>query len=510
MGLAEIKLFKIRGGVHPSDNKQATAGSRISTVPLAERLFIPLQQHIGAPAAPVVKRGDKVGKGQLLANSQGLISAPVHAPTSGTILAIRKYPALHASGLPVRTIIIEPDGDERWADIPVPYQDPFSLTADEIADKVASAGIVGMGGATFPAAVKLNLRKRFQLKQLVINAAECEPYLTCDDQLMREHADEIIEGIRFMMIALQVNKAVVAVEANKPDAIKTMRAALNKQPGINIVTVPVRYPMGSEKHLVQTLTGKETPARALTADIGIVVHNVATAYAIQRCIRHGRPLIDRVVTVSGGAIKTPGNYLTAIGTPVSALIEMSGGLLEEPSRFIGGGTMMGQPLSDIRAPIVKGSGGILALSKQESVQQATMPCIRCGNCVSACPCGLLPLEMANRARNGDLEGVLSFGLMDCIACGSCSYVCPSHIPLLQFFNYAKGALAEKQRAQHKQEEVKRLVEARSTRMEAQKKAKREAMAKRKAALAAKKAAQQAEEQAQEQEDNSENKMQVKA
>lgn len=493
MGLAVNKLFNIRGGVHPSENKQATAGSRITAVPLADRLFIPLQQHIGAPAEPIVKRGDRIGKGQLLANSQGMISAPVHAPTSGKVIAIGKYPAPHASGLPVRTVIIEPDGEDRWADIVIPYRDPFSLSPDEIAAKVAAAGIVGMGGATFPAAVKLNLRKRYKLDQLVINAAECEPYLTCDDQLMREHATEIIEGIRFMMIALQVDKTTVAIEANKPDAIKSMQEASKKQSDITIVTVPVRYPMGSEKHLVQTLTGKETPARALTADIGIVVHNVATAHAVQCCIRHGRPLIDRVVTVSGGAIKTPGNYLTPIGTPISSLIDITGGLLEEPARIIGGGPMMGQPLADTKAPVVKGSGGVLALTRRELAQQQPMPCIRCGSCVTACPCGLLPLEMANHARNSDLEGALSFGLMDCIACGSCSYVCPSYIPLVQYFNYAKGALAEKQRAQHKQEEIKRLVEARSARMEAQKIAKREAMAKRKAEIAAKKAA---EEQAQ--------------
>lgn len=487
MNLAGMNLFKIRGGVHPCENKQATAGSPITRVPLAERLFIPLQQHIGAPAEPVVRRGDKIGKGQLLANSQGLISAPVHAPTSGKVIAVGKYPAPHASGLPVRTVIIEPDGEDKWADISIPYRDPFSLRPDEIAQKVAAAGIVGMGGATFPAAVKLNLRKRFRLNQLVINAAECEPYLTCDDQLMREHASEIIEGIRFMMIALQVDKTTVAIEANKPDAIRSMQEASSKQQDIKIVTVPVRYPMGSEKHLVQTLTGKETPARALTADIGIVVHNVATAHAVQRCVRHGRPLIDRVVTVSGGAIRAPGNYMTLIGTPVSTLIDFSGGLSEEPARIIGGGPMMGQPLADTRAPVVKGSGGVLALTKHETAQQPVMPCIRCGSCVTACPCGLLPLEMANRARGNDLEGALTFGLMDCIACGSCSYVCPSHIPLVQYFNYAKGALADKQRTQHKQEEIKRLVEARSARMEAQKKAKREAMAKRKAELAEKKA-----------------------
>jgi len=482
-----MKLFKIRGGVHPFENKEATAGSKIMPVPLAKKLFIPLQQHIGAPAEPIVKRGDKVLKGQLLADSQGVISAPVHAPTSGTVIAIGKYPAPHPSGLPVRTIIIEPDGEQRWIDISLPYDDPFNLDPDEISARVAAAGIVGMGGATFPSAVKLNLRKRYQLKQLVINAAECEPYLTCDDQLMREHASEIVDGICIMMHALQVIKTTVAIEANKPEAIQAIEEASKDLAGVSVITVPVRYPMGSEKHLVQTLTGKETPARALTADIGIVVHNVATAHAVQQCIRYGRPLIDRVVTVSGGAVKNPGNYLTPIGTPISMLIDFAGGFKIEPARLIGGGPMMGQPLSGTKVPIVKGSGGILALTAEEISQKQTMPCIRCGACVTACPCGLLPLDMANRARSNDLEGAVKFGLMDCIACGSCAYVCPSHIPLVQYFNFAKGAIIEKQRGQHKQEETRRLAEARTIRMKEQAQAKREMMAKRKAEMAAKKA-----------------------
>ena len=489
MGLADIKLFNIRGGVHPDENKQATAGCRILPVPLADRLFIPLQQHIGAPAEPVVKRGDRVRKGQLLANSQGVISAPVHAPTSGRVLGITKHPAPHPSGLPVRTLIIEPDGEQRWLDIDLPYHDPFGLDPDEIAARVAAAGIVGMGGATFPSAVKLNLRKRYSLKQLVINAAECEPYLTCDDQLMREQAADIIDGICIMMHALQVSTATVAIEANKPEAIRAMTEASKQLPEVQVVTVPVRYPMGSEKHLVQTLTGKETPAAALTADIGIVVHNVATAHAVQQCIRHGRPLIDRVVTVSGGAVQQPGNFLTPIGTPVAMLFDLAGGFSSEPARIIGGGPMMGQPLPGTQVPIVKGSGGILAFTEKEIAQQQAMPCIRCGSCVTACPCGLLPLEMANRARNNDLDGAVNFGLMDCIACGSCAYVCPSHIPLVQYFNFAKGALKEKRQAQQKQDETRRLVEARNLRMEAQKQAKREAMAKRKAEMAAKKAQQ---------------------
>jgi electron transport complex protein RnfC len=481
---ARFKLFQIRGGVHPHENKQATAGSVIQNMPLSPRLYIPLQQHIGAPAEPVVRRGMKVLKGQLLANSQGAISAPVHAPSSGLIRAIGKYPAPHPSGLPVLTITLEPDGDERWIDLPPESDDPLGLDPDAISERVAAAGIVGMGGATFPSAVKLGLRKRYKLRTLVINAAECEPYLTCDDQLMREQPDSIIEGIRLIMHALQVKKSLVAIEANKPEAFAIMQAAAANIDGIDIVTVPVRYPMGSEKHLVQTLTGRETPSRALTADIGIVVHNVATAYAVHRAVRYNRPLISRIVTVSGGAVRLPGNLHTPIGTPVAELFEFCGGLKTEPARIIGGGPMMGQPLPHTSVPIVKGSGGILALTADEIAGRPAMPCIRCGSCVQACPCGLLPLEMASRARIGNLDGAVDFGLMDCIACGSCSYVCPSHIPLVQYFNYAKGALTEKLRKQHKQEETRRLAEARNARIEQQQAAKREAMAKRKAEMAA--------------------------
>ena len=489
------KLFRIRGGVHPEENKHATAGCSIVDAPIAEKLYIPLQQHIGAPAEPIVRRGMKVLKGELLANSQGVVSAPVHAPTSGTIRSIGKYPAPHASGLPVLTITLESDGEDRWMDLPPENTEPLNLEPEAIASQVAAAGIVGMGGATFPSAVKLNLRKRFKLHTLVINAAECEPYLTCDDQLMREQTDGIIEGIRLMIRALQVAKAIVAIEANKPEAFAAMQRAANEIDDITVTTVPVRYPMGSEKHLVQTLTGKETPARALTADIGIVVHNVATANAVHKAIRYGKPLISRVVTVSGGAIAKPGNVNTLIGTPVAELIDFCGGFIEEPVQLIGGGPMMGQPLPETGVPIVKGSGGILALTPREITNKQAMPCIRCGSCVKACPCGLLPLEMASRARIGDFDAAVNFGLMDCIACGSCAYVCPSHIPLVQYFNYAKGSLTEKQRTQHKQEETRRLAEARTARMEALKKAKREAMEKRKKEMAAKKAAEKAAEKA---------------
>jgi electron transport complex protein RnfC len=486
-----MKLFRIHGGVHPDDRKQLSADCSIEDLPLPPLLHIPMQQHIGAPAMPTVRRGQRVAKGQLLANSQGMISAPVHAPTSGRVVGIGSYPAHHASGLNVRTISLQPDGEDCWSEEIRGVEDPFELAAEEIATRVSAAGIVGMGGATFPSAVKLNLRKRYKLRALVINGAECEPYLSCDDRLMREHTEQVLDGMRIMAHALGVSRIIIGIENNKPEAQATMAEAARAVGNIRVARLPTRYPMGSEKHLVQTLTGKETPACGLTADIGIVVHNPATAFAVHEALRYGRPLISRVMTVSGKAVCRPANLRVPLGTPLQKLIDHCGGFAVEPSRLVSGGPMMGQPLPSTRVPTVKGSNGLLALTEAETSRQEPMPCIRCASCVQACPCGLLPLEMAAHARAGDLEGVVKLGLMDCIGCGSCAYVCPSHIPLVQFFNYTKGEMAARGRAKQKQAETKRLAEQRSERMEAIKRAKREALAKRKQEAAQKKAREEA-------------------
>ncbi len=330
---------------------------------------------------------------------------------------------------------------------------------------------------------------------LVINGAECEPYLTCDDRLMREHPEEALDGIRIMARALGVSKCVIAIESNKPRARAAMEQAAKAFDHIQVAHLPTRYPMGSEKHLVQTLTGRETPARGLTADVGVVVHNPATAFAVHEALRYGRPLVSRVMTVTGGAIRRPANMRVPLGTPLQNLIDHCDGFTVEPARLISGGPMMGQPLPSTRVPTVKGSNGLLALTEAETNHRGSMPCIRCASCVQACPCGLLPLEMAAHTRVGDLEGVVKLGLMDCIGCGSCSYVCPAHIPLVQYFNYAKGEMAARDRAKQKQAETKRLAEQRTQRMEALKRAKREAMAKRKREAAEKKAREKAGQQA---------------
>lgn len=478
-----MKLFNIRGGVHPQERKERSASSPIESIPMPEMLRVPVQQHIGNPAIPTVHVGDKVLKGQLLAHGQGMVSAPIHAPTSGTVAKIGNYHAPHPSGLPVLTVTIKTDGEDEWVSDLTPVDDPFALTPEDISKRVAAAGIVGMGGATFPSAVKLNLRKRYSLETLVINGAECEPYLTCDDRLMQEYTAQVLDGIRIMGYALGVKNIIIAIENNKPKAQQYLKVEAEKFNNIKVIGVPTRYPMGSEKHLVQTLTGLETPARALTADIGVVVHNVATAFAVHEALREGKPLVSRVVTVSGGAMREAKNLRVLIGTPVQHLIDYCGGFHSDPNRLLLGGPMMGQLIPTTKVPIVKGSNGVLALTHSETHTAPEMPCIRCARCVNACPCGLLPLDMAAFTKVGDLEGATTSGLLDCILCGSCAYVCPSHIPLVQYFHYAKGDLVDRQRQQYQQEETKRLITQRTERLEREAREKRERLAKQKAAKA---------------------------
>ena len=478
-----MKLFKLRGGVHPEGRKNLSAETAIRILPLPQRLYVPLQQHIGAAAVPVVNVGDIVKKGQLLAAGQGMISAPVHAPTSGKISALGDYPSPHPSGLPIPTITLDADGEDAWIDTQV-ISDPLSLSAEEISERVGQAGIVGLGGATFPAAVKLGLSRKNKVNTLIMNGGECEPYLTCDDRLMRERAPGIIEGIRLIARSVGASCVLVGIEDNKPEAIAAMLTAAQGS-DVQVVVIPSMYPMGSEKQLIQVLTGDEIPAGGRPADIGLLVHNVGTAYAVHEAIRYGRPLISRLVTVSGGAIKQPCNIEVLIGTPASALIEFAGGYSEPPARLVLGGPMMGQQISNPSVPVVKGTSGVLALTVAEIGQSAASPCIRCSTCVRACPVGLLPLEMAAHIRAADLEGAVKLGLRDCISCGSCSYVCPAHIPLVHYFNFAKGELAEQEKGRLKQEATKKLAEARAERLLRIEQERAEAAAKRKAAREAK-------------------------
>ncbi len=482
-----MKLFHVEGGVHPEYRKERTQEHAIVVMPLPKILCLPLKQHAGTAAELVVSSGKRVKKGELLAKSVGGVSAPIHAPTSGTVVDIRDMTSPHPSGIAQPTIMLRPDGKNEWSsELPAAIDDPFAATPEAIGARVEWAGIVGLGGAAFPSAIKFGLRSK-NPDILLLNGAECEPYLTCDDRIMQEHAEDVVDGARIMAHALGVEKIIIAIETNKPAAIRAMSTAATGYPAVAVAPIPVQYPMGSEKHLTKAVTGRETPAGKLTADVGVVVHNVGTARAVREAVRFGRPLISRVVTLSGAGLVRGMNIEVLLGTMVIELIEFCGGFKDNrlPHRLISGGPMMGQPLPSVEVPVVKGTCGILALTREETNEQPTGSCIRCGSCVTVCPCGLMPLEMAGFIRHDKLEEADRAGVRDCVSCGSCSFTCPSHIPLVQYFNYAKGRLTAADRDRRKQDRLKLLVEARMARMERQRKAKAEAAA---AAAAAKKAA----------------------
>lgn len=463
--LAFLENPRLRGGIHAEEHKRETCDLTIARdFPLPKKLYIPVQQHVGKPAEPVVKVGDKILKGQLLAYNQGTISAPVHAPTSGRITDVRDFPAPHPSALPVRTVIIETDGLEQWLPCQLP-DDPFAMAPEEICARVGDAGVVGLGGAVFPSAVKLNLGRKNQIHTLLINGGECEPYLTCDDRLMQERAEEIVSGIRLMLRGMNAPKAIVGIEDNKPAAFQAMQAACRAFENIQVQRVPTRYPMGWDRQMLRYLTGQEIPADGRATDIGVVVHNVATAHAVYKAICLGQPLISRIVTVSGGAVGKPQNVEVPIGTLMSEVLAFCQVDKYRMARLIMGGPMMGDALPIAEVPVVKACNGILALSHQEIEEPPEQPCIRCSTCVAACPVGLLPLEMASRIKANQLDAAVDLGLKDCISCGTCSYVCPSNIPLVHYFKFASGELVKRQQADHKAEQTKKLMNDRNQRME---------------------------------------------
>lgn len=463
--LSLLENPKLRGGIHAQEHKAETSGKEVTThLPLPKKLYIPVQQHVGKPAEPLVKVGDKVLKGQLLAHSQGTISAPIHAPSSGSIMDVMDYPAPHPSALPIRTIIIETDGLDTWQETSPPDQ-PFELEPEEICLRVGAAGVVGLGGAVFPSAVKLNLGRKNKIHTLLINAGECEPYLTCDDRLMRERSVEIVSGIRLMLRGMDAPKAIIGIEDNKQQAYQAMREACKPFANISIEQVPTRYPMGWDRQMLRYLTGWEIPADGRATDIGVVIHNVSTAYAVYRAICLNQPLISRVVTVSGGAIDQPQNVEVLIGTLISEVLTFCKVNKGKTKRLVMGGPMMGDALPISEVPVVKACNGILALTEEDIAEHEVKPCIRCSQCVSACPVGLLPLEMASRIRVNQLDAAVDIGLKDCINCGSCSYVCPSKIPLVQYFKFASGELFKRQQTEHKSEQTKRLINDRNQRME---------------------------------------------
>lgn len=435
-----LKTFS-RGGIHPAENK-ITANKIPEFLPVPPVVVIPVAQHIGAPSKVIVNKGDKVITGQVIAVSGGFVSTNIHSSVTGTVLKIDEFP--DSSGYRRTSVQIQTMEDE-WAsgiDLTEDYKAEFSLSSEEIIKKVNDAGIVGLGGATFPSHVKLTIPKGKKAEYLVVNAVECEPWLTSDHSLMLSKPKEIITGIKIMMKALQVDKAIIGIENNKPDAIRLLTEVSLVEEGIRVCALKVKYPQGGEKQLVKALLNREVPSGGLPIDVGVVAFNVGTIYAVYQAVQKNRPLIDRVVTVTGKSLSKPSNFVVRIGTPVQFLIEAAGGLPGDTGKVINGGPMMGKALNSLEVPVVKGSSGILVIPGQEASRQEIKNCIRCSKCVSVCPMGLEPYLLMTLAEKTYFERMETEKAMDCIECGSCSYICPSSRPLLDYVRLGKGRILQ--------------------------------------------------------------------
>ncbi len=480
------KLWHFHGGLHPEPHKRESTAEPILLMRVPHWIVLPLQQHIGEPAEPLVKPGERVRKGQLIARAGGYVSAPVHASTSGVVHAIEERPVAHPSGLSAPCIVIEADGREEWIeDRLAPIEDYERLDPITLRNRVREAGIVGMGGAAFPSSVKLNPRPEQPIHTVILNGAECEPYITCDDMLMRERATEVIEGLKIIRHALQPRECLIGIEDNKPQAYDALCEVLGgaEVDGVRVVRIPTIYPTGGEKQLIKVLTGLEVPSSGLPIDIGVVCHNVATVAAIYRAVVLGEPLLSRIVTITGRGAARQRNVEVLLGTPINELVEDVGGYTDNVERLIMGGPMMGFALSTDEVPIVKGTNCVLAAADGEvSEPGPAMPCIRCGDCVSVCPANLLPQQLYWHAHARDFDQAQDYNLFDCIECGCCSYVCPSNIPLVQYYRFAKTEIWEQERDKQKSDVARQRHEFRLERLEREKREKAERLAKKKAAL----------------------------
>jgi len=458
------KIHDFHGGIHPPENKLQSLGSPVRDAGIPRQLVLPLAQHIGAPAVPLVNVGDRVLKGQKIADAAGAVSAGLHAPTSGTIAAIESRQVAHPSGFSAPCIVIDCDGEDRWAELPAPVRFE-ELDSETILARIREAGIAGMGGAGFPAAVKLGLRPGTRIETLIINGTECEPYITADDVLMRERAPEIVRGAQILARLVQPGETVIGVEDNKPEAIQALRAAAEGS-DIQIAVFPTKYPSGGEKQLIEILTGKQVPSGGLPADIGVVCQNVGTTVAVRAAVEEGRPLISRITTVTGEAVSQPQNFEVLIGTPMSHLLQLAGYDAGKNRRLVMGGPMMGFTVPDPGVPIVKTTNCILAPTEAELPSPPpAQACIRCGLCAQACPASLLPQQLYWFARGREFEKAEMHNLFDCIECGACSYVCPSNIPLVQYYRAAKAEVLQLRRDAEKAEHSRLRFEARQERLE---------------------------------------------
>lgn len=432
------------GGTHPPDLK-LTSGCQVVTAPIPPEVTIPLTQHLGAPASSLVSKGDKVLVGQIIGKAGGFVSSNIHSSVSGTVSRVDDF--ADSSGYKQLSVKIAVEGDA-WIDTIDRSKDlkpDIEYTGEEIIGRCSDAGIVGLGGAAFPTQVKLKIPPGRKCDILIINGAECEPYLTSDHRLMIEKGSGIIVGIRLLMKALNTEKAIIGIENNKPDAIEKMTLLAKETKGISVQALEVKYPQGGEKQLIKTILGKEVPVGALPIDLGVVVQNVATAFAVYEAVQKNKPLFERVITVTGKSLSKPSNFLARIGTPVSFLIEAAGGLPGDAGKIINGGPMMGKAVSTADVPVVKSMSGILVLTNSESVRRNVEPCIRCAKCVSACALKLEPYLLMSLSKKGLFEKASEERITDCCECGSCSFICPASRPLLDYIRLGKATVLKMNR-----------------------------------------------------------------
>jgi len=482
---SSFKLHPFEGGLRLAANTSISTSTPVGQVPLPARLVVPIHQHIGEPATPLVNPGDHVLKGQRIARAEGFVSVPVHAPSSGTVIEIADHPVPHPSGLSAECIVIDTDGNdeciEHTQDI-LPYAE---LDPSHLRNIVRDAGIVGLGGAGFPSFIKMNPGPASHVKMLIVNGAECEPYISCDNMLMRERPDEIIAGIPILLHALQAERCIIGIEDNKPEAIKALTGALelHKNAPIEVVVLPTLYPTGGERQLIYLLTGLEVPSQGLPADIGVVCHNPGTVAAIYRALIMHEPLISRIVTVTGKGVANPGNHEVLIGTPMSDVIKHCGGYADQADRLIMGGPMMGFALSTDAMPVIKTTNCLLVSTPDElPLPKTPLPCIRCGECQTVCPAKLLPQQLYWYAHAQDFDKIQEYDLFDCIECGCCAYVCPSHLPLVHYYRYAKTEIWTRERERIRSDVARERFEFRAERLEHDKQERAERLRNRKKAL----------------------------
>ena len=491
MSLNSRHLWHFHGGLKLEGNKAISTSNPIAKAVLPKRLVVPLQQHIGEMGKLLVKVGDSVLKGQVLAAASSYVSAPIHAPSSGKIVDIAELPAPHPSGLNALSVVIETDGEDKWTAL-TPLLHPNTKSPTELRQLIRQAGIVGLGGATFPTAVKVNPGPQADIDTLIINGAECEPAISCDDMLMRHYAHEVVSGCELVQYMVAANHCLIAIEDNKPEAIDALNSVIKEKAlhTIEVVKIPTIYPTGGEKQLIKVLTHKEVPSDGFPSDIGVLVQNVGTAVAIHRAIYLGQPLISRIVTVTGEGVLQPHNMDVLIGTSMSELIEQSGGYHKDAAKLIMGGPMMGFTLQTDHLPITKGCNCLLVENVAEQAP-ATMPCIRCGECATVCPAQLLPQQLYWHASSKNFDVVQDYHLFDCIECGCCNHVCPSQIPLVQYYRFAKTEIWNQERDRIKSDHARVRHDFRQERLDREKKERDEKLRKKKELLAKKKLAEAA-------------------